>query len=123
MTARPGDLTVIIEDTAALVGLTLAFLGTLLNQILGWHQETASRPSPSTRLLAVVAVMLIVGKQGSAGREGANLVLLRSSRALVLSDEVVKLAGHPMNIYFGPQSILLTINVRFRQAIQRDGIE
>ena len=74
-------------------------------------------------MLAIVAVLLIVESKALLVGEGADLAMLRSIRTLVLADKGVELAGYPMTMYFGPQSILLTINVRFHQALQRDSIE
>ena len=119
----PATFTVIIEDTAALIGLTLAFLGTLLNQVLGWHQADGIASMAIGTMLAIVAVLLIVESKALLVGEGANLAMLRSIRTLVQADGGVEAAGYPMTMYFGPQSILLTINVRFRQALQRDSIE
>lgn len=118
----PASFTVIIEDTAALVGLTLAFIGTLLNQAFGWHQADGIAATAIGTMLAIVAVLLIVeSKALLVGRERTSQCCAAFTRSSKLT--AVWTAGYPMTMYFGSQSTLLTINVRFHQALQRDGIE
>ena len=119
----PATFTVIIEDTAALIGLILAFLGTLLDQVFGWHQADGIASIVIGTMLAAVAVVLIVESKALLVGEGANVTMLRTIRTLVQADPGVEVAGYPMTMYFGPQSILLTINVRFHQSLRRDEIE
>lgn len=119
----PATFTVIIEDSAALVGLSVAFLGTVLDQTLGWHRADGFASVTIGVMLAAVAVLLIVESKALLIGEGADLAMLRKIRVLVENDPGVEVAGYPMTMYFGPQSILLTINVRFQSTLQRDGIE
>ena len=119
----PATFTVIIEDSAALVGLLAACVGTILDQVFGWHRADGIASIVIGAMLAAVAVLLIVESKALLVGEGADLAMLRDLRTLVLADPGVEVAGYPMTMYFGPQNVLLTINVRFRPSLPRDGIE
>ena len=120
---NPATFTVIIEDSAALAGLAVAFIGTALDQLFGWHRADGIASIVIGVMLASVAVLLIVESKALLVGEGADLTTLRRIRALVLAEPGVEIAGYPLTMYFGPQNILLTINVRFEHGLQRDGIE
>ena len=35
----------------------------------------------------------------------------------------MELAGYPLTMYFGPEDVLLTMNIRFQKSLSRDQIE
>lgn len=120
---NPATFTVIIEDSAALAGLAVAFVGTVLDQLFGWHRADGIASLVIGAILAAVAVLLIIESKALLVGEGADLATLRRIRALVVAEPGVEIAGYPLTMYFGPHNILLTINVRFDRGLQRDGIE
>lgn len=119
----PATFTVIIEDSAALAGLTIAFLGTLLDQVYGWHKADGIASIVIGVTLTLVAVLLITESKALLVGEGADLATLRAIRALVQAEPGVEVAGYPLTMYFGPGSILLTINVSFGESLTRNGIQ
>ena len=120
---NPATFTVIIEDSAALVGLSIAFIGTLLDQVLDWHLADGIASVTIGFTLTLVAVLLIVESKALLVGEGADLPMLRSIRSLAEAEPGVEVAGYPLTMYFGPNSILLTINIRFAANLDRDGIQ
>jgi cation diffusion facilitator family transporter len=119
----PATFTVIIEDSAALVGLAIAFIGTLLDQQLDWHLADGIASVTIGFTLTLVAVLLIVESKALLVGEGADLPMLRTIRVLAEADPGVEVAGYPLTMYFGPNSILLTINILFASNLDRDGIQ
>ena len=120
---NPATFTVIIEDSAALVGLAIAFVGTLLGQVLHWHLADGIASIVIGVTLIGVALLLIVESKALLVGEGADLSTLRVIRSLAQAEPGVEVVGYPLTMYFGPQSVLLTMNIRFAKALHRDGIQ
>ena len=120
---NPSTFTVIFEDTAALFGLLTAFVGTLLDQTLHWHRADGIASIVIGAALAAVAVLLITESKALLVGEGADLNTLRAIRELTQHDGGVELAGYPLTMYFGPNSILLAMNISFTPSLSRDGIQ
>jgi cation diffusion facilitator family transporter len=120
---NPSTFTVIFEDGAALFGLLAAFVGTLLDQWLGWTLADGIASIVIGSTLALVAVLLIVESKALLVGEGADVTMLREIRALTQAENGVEIAGYPLTMYFGPDNILLTMNISFSQALTRDGIQ
>jgi cation diffusion facilitator family transporter len=120
---NPATFTVIIEDSAALIGLSIAFVGTLLDQLRDWHLADGIASVVIGLILTLVAVLLIVECKALLVGEGADLPMLRTIRALAEAEHGVEVAGYPLTMYFGPNSILLTLNIRFAATLDRDGIQ
>ncbi len=120
---NPATFTVIIEDSAALAGLAIASIGTLLDQLLGWHLADGIASIVIGVTLALVAILLVVESKALLVGEGADISMLRAIRALAQGQPGVEVAGYPLTMCFGPGNILLTINVRFAGTLGRDGIQ
>jgi cation diffusion facilitator family transporter len=120
---NPSTFTVIVEDIAALAGLFIAFLGTILEQTLGWHRADGISSVAIGAILMAVALFLMVESKALLVGEGANFSTLREIRRLTQAEPGVELAGYPMTMYFGPGSVLLTMNIRFSESLARNGIE
>lgn len=120
---NPSAFTVIFEDAAALFGLSVAFLGTLLDQTLHWHQADGIASIVIGSALTVVAVLLVTESKALLVGEGADLSTLRAIRELTQKQEGVALAGYPLTMYFGPGSILLTMNIEFKRSMSGDAIQ
>ncbi len=120
---NPATFTVIIEDSAALVGLAIALTGTVLDQFLGWHVADGIASIVIGGTLISVAVLLIIESKALLVGEGADLATLRTIRSLAQEQNGVEVAGYPLTMYFGPRSILLTMNIRFAEALGRDEIQ
>ena len=120
---NPATFTVIIEDSAALTGLTIAFIGTLLDQALGWHLADGIASILIGLTLILVALLLIVESKALLVGEGADLATLHTIRALAQAEAGVEVVGYPLTMYFGPGSVLLTLNIRFAEALDRNDIQ
>ena len=119
----PTVFTVIFEDTAALAGLLLALFGTLASQFLGWTRADGLASILIGLTLMSVAVLLVIESKALLIGEGAPRSTLQEIRRLAEVQPGVVRAGYPFTQYFGPENVLLTLNVHFAAALTRDGIE
>ncbi|HEY6182316.1 MAG TPA: cation diffusion facilitator family transporter [Terriglobales bacterium] len=119
----PTIFTVFLEDSAALVGIVLAFLGILLDQVFRTYYFDPIASILIGLLLTCVAVLL--------GREsGALIVGERTNRAKVgkirkiLSAETsVQNIGDLLTMQLGPEQVLLAVDVKFRDGLTVEEVE
>jgi cation diffusion facilitator family transporter len=113
-TKDPTNFAVLLEDTAALAGLLVAFLGISLGQALRWPALDAVASLVIGLLLAGVAVVMARESMGLLVGESASRRLVASARALAATDPSVERVGRVLSVHFGPQAVLLNLEVRFR---------
>jgi cation diffusion facilitator family transporter len=109
----PSTFTVLFEDVAALLGIVAAFVGVLLGHLLENPAWDGAASIVIGALLASVAVLLAYETKGLLVGEGADPALVASLRALVLGDPAVRAIPKLVTMYFGPQTVLLAMDVRF----------
>lgn len=119
----PSAFTVIFEDSAALLGLLFAFVGLLLQHVAGWAAADGAASIAIGLLLMMVAYLLMSESKALLVGEGADRQTLRLIRGLALSDPAVERAGYPMTMYFGPQNVLLTMDIQFAPRLSGAAIE
>lgn len=120
---NPSVFTVILEDTAAIVGLAIALAGTLVSQRMGWELADGLASLLIGLMLVVVAVLLMLECKALLVGEGVDTQTLNEIRRVAAAQPGVERVGYPMTMFFGPEVILLTMNVRFASNLDRDGIE
>jgi cation diffusion facilitator family transporter len=127
-TKDPSSFTVLLEDSAALLGLVFAFLGIFFGHLLGVPQLDGAASVLIGLLLCGVAVLMVYESKGLLIGEGLDHESLNSIRDLVDQDPAVERVGHLHTMYLGPREVLLTIELRFeghitaveiRQAVRR----
>jgi cation diffusion facilitator family transporter len=127
-TKDPTTFTVLLEDSAALLGLVFAFLGIFFGSRLELPQLDGVASVLIGLLLCGVAVLMVYESKGLLIGEGLDHESLRSIRELVERDAAVESVGHLHTMYLGPREVLLTIELRFhghitaveiRQAVKR----
>ncbi len=109
----PPVFTVVLEDTAALIGIAVAFLGI-------WLAEHFQRPdfdgAASIAIgLLLTAVSVVLARESKSLLVGEAMgVKAREEicRIVTACDGVVQ-ANRPLTLYFGPDFILLAIEVEF----------
>jgi divalent metal cation (Fe/Co/Zn/Cd) transporter len=74
-------------------------------------------------LPAGVAVYLANESKGLLIGEGADKQTISEVRRLAESDEAVERARHPLTMYFGPHTVLLTLEIQFNPTIAARDIE
>jgi len=119
----PTVFTVFLEDTAALVGTFLAFLGILLGHIFHNPYFDPGASILIGLLLGLVAILL-------ARESGALLVGERTNRArikrienVIRQDTDVEDIGDLLTMQLGPDQILLAVDVKFRRRLDVSQLE
>ena len=112
-TKDPSSFTVLLEDSAALLGLVFAFLGIFLGSQLRLPYLDGVASVMIGLLLCGVAVLMVYESKGLLIGEGLDRESLKSIRALVEADQGVERVGHLHTMYLGPHEVLLTIELRF----------
>ena len=74
-------------------------------------------------ILMAVALFLMVESKDLLVGEAPTPAHCERSAGPTQAQPGVELAGYPMPMYFGPSSILLTMNIRFSWSLSRNGIE
>jgi cation diffusion facilitator family transporter len=113
----PSSFTVLLEDSAALLGLVFAFLGIFLGQQLGLSYLDGAASVVIGLLLCGVAVLMVYESKGLLIGEGLDSDTLKSIRQLVQVDPAVERVKHLHTMYLGPHEVLLTIELRFKNSI------
>lgn len=111
----PGSFAIILEDTAALLGLIFAFAGLFFSHYLNDPRFDAYASVIIGLLLAFIAAILAKESKGLLIGEGASSQMSQSILSIVHADEAVDKAKKPLTMYFGPNEVFLAIDIRFKQ--------
>lgn len=112
-TKDPTSFTVLLEDSAALLGLVFAFLGIFLGTQFGLPYLDGAASVIIGLLLCGVAVLMVYESKGLLIGESLEREALESIRKLVEADPAVERLSHIHSMYLGANEVLLTIELRF----------
>ena len=112
-TKDPTTFTVLLEDSAALLGLVFAFLGIFLGQQFELPYLDGVASVVIGLLLCSVAGLMVYESKGLLIGEGLDSQSLTSIRALLDKDPAVERVRHLHTMYLGPHEVLLTIELSF----------
>ena len=114
----PSILILFFEDSAALAGLVIAFLGIFLGHL--WNSPAADGVASILigLLLAGVASLLVHESKGLLLGESVDPEILADIRALVRSDPAVVDAKDPLTMHLGPEEVLMNLQLDFRPGLQ-----
>ena len=110
----PTTFTVLFEDSAALAGLIVAFLGILLGHVLGNPYLDGVASIIIGVILASVAVFLAYETKGLLIGEGVDPKTLQSIRSIAADDNAVQKVRKSLTMHFGPHEVLLALDVEFK---------
>jgi len=109
----PSLFTVLFEDTAALAGLVVAFVGVFLAHELDNPYFDGAASVVIGCILAVVAVWLAWESKGLLVGESADPALVDDIRMCAGDDPVVTGVGAVLTMHLGPEEVLLNLEVEF----------
>lgn len=115
-TKDPTSFTVLLEDSAALLGLVFAFVGMTLAVRLGiaWIDGAASVAIGA--LLCAVALLMVYESKGLLVGEGVEKGTLDEIRRIVSAEPQVERVCRLSTMYLGPEEIMLVLELAFRHA-------
>ncbi|MEO3429793.1 cation diffusion facilitator family transporter [Pelagibius sp. CAU 1746] len=119
----PSIFTVLLEDSAAMAGLVVAFVGILLAQILGIPELDGAASMVIGVILAMAAVLLAYETKGLLIGEGAQPALVRQLRGIVQDHDAVFHINELLTLHQGPQDLLVTVSVDFHPHLSADEVE
>jgi len=109
----PTKVTVIMEDSAAIVGLLFALIGVYLSQVTGSLVWDGLASMMIGLTLAAVAFFLAYESRSLLIGEAADPDMVESLYQIARQDADVVRAGRPLTMHFGPKDVLVNLDVRF----------
>ncbi len=119
----PAKFAVIIEDSAAVVGIIIALVGIFLSEQLQNPFFDGFATLLIGLLLLGMAFFLARETKGLLMGESASKEILEKIIRIVGSNQNIKDCGFPKTIHFGPRSILVIIEVELMGNLDLDEIE
>ncbi len=110
----PSLFTIVFEDSAAILGLVVAFLGVYLSHSLRMPVLDGLASVIIGLILMGVAFLLARESKGLLIGEGVEPEALAGMRAIVVADEAVEQVGDVRTIFFGPEDLLVNLDVAFK---------
>jgi cation diffusion facilitator family transporter len=118
----PSVVTVLLEDTAALLGLIAAFGGILLAQLTGDTRFDGLGSIVIGGVLTVVAVFLAYESRGLLVGERADVHVVNRIRHVLLADAGVKEIVDLRTMHLGPNEILVNAQVRLNGSAAAEAV-
>ena len=118
----PSLFTVVLEDTAALLGLLVAFFGVLLGHLLENPYLDGTASIVIGLMLATVAGFLAYESRGLLVGESAEPAVVAGISGLVLGDPDVLEVVHVLTMHMGPREVLLNLKLVFRAQLSADEV-
>ncbi len=119
----PSILVVLFEDSAALIGLVVAFLGIFLGQVTGIVYFDGAASIIIGLILAGTATWLAYETKGLLIGESANDSIVQGIRELASGHDYVGHVNEVLTLHMGPDFILVNISLDFMDEATADEIE
>ena len=119
----PPSFMVLFEDSAALVGIVIAALGTFLSQKLALPMLDGVASVMIGLILAVVAAILAYESKSLLIGEQASPNLVSAIVALALKEQGVVSANGALTVHLSPDQILVALSVEFSDELRSPELE
>jgi divalent metal cation (Fe/Co/Zn/Cd) transporter len=113
---------VLFEDTAALLGLVVAFFGVFLSHQLDAPVLDGLASVLIGSILIVAALWLAYESRSLLVGEAADPEMVAAIRAIALADPAVTGLGVVLTMHLGPDDVLLNIEVQFTPGLPAEDI-
>ncbi len=114
---------IVIEDTAALLGLTIALISVFLGQITGIVYFDGIGSVLIGLLLISVSVFFALECKSLLIGEGLQEEDVNEIEKILASEKNVTAYKRPLSLYFGPNEVLINLNANFKDGLISDEIE
>ncbi|QAA80331.1 cation diffusion facilitator family transporter [Aequorivita sp. H23M31] len=113
----PANFVIILEDSAAVSGLFIAFMGVFIsNHFQNEYADGIASILIGCELL-VVAIFLARETKGLLLGESATQTVLKKIQAILNESEFIREFGYPKTSHFGPTAILVIVEIVFKDVI------
>jgi cation diffusion facilitator family transporter len=116
-------IAVVIEDTAALLGLAVALLSVLLGQITGLALFDGLGSILIGLILICVSLFFAYECKGLLVGEGLLPEDVEAVSRILAEEPAVAAYKRPLSLYFGPSEVLVNLEVDFKDDLSSDDIE
>jgi len=118
----PSVFIVVAEDTAALAGVVVAFLGVYLGHRLDNPYFDGAASVVIGLIMAGVAAFLVYESRGLLLGESADPELVADIEELAAADAGVRQVFSPLTMHFGPKDVLLNIELEFQPSLSAEEV-
>lgn len=119
----PSVYTVLFEDSAALLGLIVAFAGILAAQLLEMPELDGAASIGIALILGATAIFLARESKGLLIGEPASPEVQKKVLAIAQQDPAVQRANGVLTVHMGPQEIVAGLSVEFEDHLTAPEIE
>lgn len=119
----PTLFVVLFEDTAAMLGLMIAFVGVTLAQVTGivWFDGVASVLIGC--ILGFTAFWLAYETKGLLIGERADIATVNGIRSILAQEKSIEKTNEVLTMHMGPDYILANISLKFAENLETGEIE
>ena len=119
----PTLFVVLFEDSAAMAGIVVAFLGVLLTDLTGIPYFDGGASIVIGGILAGTAVWLAYETKGLLIGESANAEVIASIRRIASETPEITHVNEVLTMHMGPEFILVNLSVDFSASASSDQVE
>ncbi|PON17600.1 cation transporter [Candidatus Entotheonella serta] len=119
----PSLFVMIFEDSAAMLGLVVAFVGILLGHLTGWPYFDGIASVLIGLILAATGIWLIVETKSLLIGESATPNVVRGIRQIAQSCREIRYVNEILTMQMGPDYVLVNISVEFDNDVSAADIE
>ncbi|WP_322417383.1 cation diffusion facilitator family transporter [Mesorhizobium huakuii] len=119
----PSVYTVLFEDSAALLGLIVAFAGILAAELLEMPELDGAASIGIALILGATAIFLARESKGLLIGEPASPEVQKRMLAIVQQDPAVQRANGVLTVHMGPQEIVAGLSIEFEDHLAAPEIE
>lgn len=119
----PSIFVVLFEDSAAMLGLIVAFIGIALSQYTGFIYFDGIASIIIGLILIGTAIWLAYETKGLLIGESANQSVVKGIRGILQGNSVIDQVNEVLTLHMGPNYILANLSVDFKDSISADEVE
>ncbi len=119
----PTMFVVLFEDSAAMLGLLVAFIATALSQLTGNPIFDGIASIIIGMILGGTAIWLAYETKGLLIGESANPHVVAGIRAIAADTPEIEAMNEVLTMHMGPDYILVNISIDFRDELNADEVE
>ena len=118
----PTNITVFLEDSAAVLGMGVALVGNILSTATGNYIIDAWASVIIGAIMAAIAIILLKETRSLVIGEGLTTDEINDIVFIVESDPAVIKCGRVLSLYLGPEDLLINLDVTFKDDQGEGGI-
>ncbi|NOZ66681.1 MAG: cation transporter [Alphaproteobacteria bacterium] len=119
----PTILTVLFEDTAALLGLLVAFIGLMIGDIFNIPEFDGAASIVIGLILASTAILLAYESKGLLLGEAASETVINTIEEIASAKDEITGINETLTMHMGPQDVLLNLSLDFKDDITAADVE